>query len=340
MAERTKGFTKGTLAVIITSLVICLVFAALLILNTFIPLKYFTSYAVKAHKNEEGNMRVTFIDVGFGESILVELPDGRNMLIDGGSGSYKNNLSLLEAINRRGIKVIDYLVCTSVKDEHCTGLAEIVKYKTVKKAFVPNVNNTRITDEYHSFISAVNKKNIPTEIACVSAGEEGDDYFFTFLSPSDYRSPQSEYTVLNGEPTNANIERASAMVWLEYGGTSFAFVSDARADTFKRVVEDYKLHEALGTPYCALGEHSVVLPECDVVSVACHGGEDNTYAPWYDLVKPKEAVVNVGENYSTYPSAMALSDVCQYAQPLYTMYDGNITFIVNADGYTVLKEKK
>lgn len=340
MAKRTRVLSKGTIAVIITSVIVCLLFAALLILNAYIPLRYLTAYTVTAHKNRENEMRVTFIDVGFGESILVELPDGKNMLIDGGNGNYKNNLSLLEALNRRGVKIIDYLVCTSVKDEHCGGLSEILKYKTVKQAFVPYVNNTRLTDEYHSFISAVEGGEIPQTYACVGEGEAGDGYFFTFLSPSNYRSPLSEYAVMNADPSSGNIEAASVMVWLEYAGTSFAFVSDARAETFKRVVEDYKLCEELGAPYCAFGGDSVVLPDCDIVSVPCHGGEANTYAPWYDLVKPEQAVISVGESFSDYPSAMALSDVCQYADPLYTMYDGNVTITVTADGYTVEKEKK
>ncbi len=338
-SRRRKRLSKSAAAAIVTSALAVLFIAALLIVNIFIPVKYLTAYMVKASVNREGELRVTFIDVGFGESILIELPDGKTALIDGGDGAYANRLKVVKTLNSRGIKTLDYLVCTSVKKEHCGSLAEILRYKEVKSAFVPYCPNTRITDEYHAFITALDDKEIQSSVACVGNGFYGEDYFFTFLSPSSYLSQVSEYAAMNSDPDAQNIENASAVGWLEYNGFKFVFTSDVRPDALKRAITDYNLHKQLGEEYCPFEGYSVELDGCTVTTVAGHGGESNAYAPWYELVKPDYAVVSVGENYAGYPSAVALSNPIGVGAELYlTEESGNITFTVNADGLEISAE--
>lgn len=339
-SRRRKRLSKSAIASIITSALAALFVAALLIVNIFIPVKYLTAYMVKASVNRGGELRVTFIDVGFGESILIELPDGKTALIDGGDGAYANRLKVIQTLNSRGIKTLDYLVCTSVKKEHCGSLAEILRYKEVKSAFIPYCLNTRLTDEYHAFITALDGKNIQSSVACTGNGFYGEDYFFTFLSPSDYLSGVSEYAQMNSDPDAQNIENASAVCWLEFSGFKFVFTSDVREGALKRVIADYTLHKRLGEEYCPFAGYSVELDGCTVATVAGHGGESNAYAPWYELIKPVYAVVGVGENYGGYPSAVALSDPTGVGAELYlTEESGNITFTVNADGLEISAEK-
>lgn len=332
--KRRRSLSKGRVAAALIAVFAAVFAVFVVVLNLFIPVRYMTAYLVRAQKSEEGVMTVSFLDVDFGDCALVILPDGENMLIDGGDGSYTNTLTLLKTLNSAGIDEIDYLVCTSVKDEHCGGFAELLKYKTVRKVYIPYCNNKRITEEYLAFCNAVTEQGVETEIACVGTGVEGDDWFFCFLSPAYYESPLSEYTVLNDEANTENIENASAVLWLEYGETSFAFTSDARPDALKRMVEEYEFCAELGQVYCKTGDSEVKLDECDVMTAPCHAGEKNTYAPWYDLTKPEKVVVSVGENFAGYPSTIALSDVCSCDRnPLYTS-DGTITFTVTKDGYT------
>lgn len=334
--EKKKKTSKAVISVIVTVIVTLLLIISLLITDMFIPVKYLTAYFVKARKNERGTMRVNYLDVGFGDCALIELPDGKNVLIDGGNGAYSNTYNVLKFLNSRGAHTIDYLICTSVKSEHCGGLAEIVKYRNVEYAYIPYCANTRITSEYHAFISALNRKNVPFSYASVGEGIVGDDgYFLTFLSPTNYQSPTGEYAALNSEPTAANIENASAVVWLEYGDAAFAFTSDVRANGLKRIVEEYGLSVAENIPYCAVGGRSVKLENCKIFTAPAHGGESNTYAPWYDLIKPEQVIISVGRGYAGYPSLKALSDIRNYCQPYYTMYSGNVTVTVKGGGYTI-----
>ncbi|MGN0806188.1 MAG: ComEC/Rec2 family competence protein [Candidatus Coproplasma sp.] len=334
--RRKRRLSHSALIAIIISAVAAAIVIALIIVNAFIPVRYLSAYAVRADKNTQGQLRVTFIDVGFGDSTLIELPDGKTALIDGGDGSYPNQLKLLKTLNEHGIEYIDYLICSSVKKEHCGGLSELIKLKGVGTAFIPYCLNERITDEYHAFITALKDKNIASNIAQVGEGFDGEDYFFTFLSPSNYLNPTSEYTQLNTNPDKENTDNASAVCWLECFGKKFAFCSDVRSEALERAMADYNLHKSLGDDYCPFNGKGVEPEGCDVITVAAHGGEKNACAAWYSLLKPEHAVVSVGLNYSGYPSAIALSNPTGVGAELYlTSEVGNVEFIVNSQGLRV-----
>lgn len=338
MAKQKKHIPKWVTATLIPVTIAVVFSVALLITNIFIPVKYLTAYFVRPSSTEEGELRVTYLDVGFGDSALIELPDGKIMMIDGGDGSYPHELSVIKYLNYRGVDTIDFLICTSVKSEHCGGLAEIVKYKNVKKAFIPYCENSRVTDGFYAFISALNDKKTDYEYAAIGKGyaNEESDLFFTFLSPTDKDSPMSEYAGLNTNPNAENTEKASVVTWLQYGKTAFAFTSDARRQTLKSITESYNLSKTLNQPFCKTGNFSVKLEECDVATVPAHGGEPNTYAPWYDLIKPECAVLSVGKSFANYPSLKSLSDVCAYVQPLYTQEKGNIIIKASTESFSVV----
>ena len=341
MVKRKKKLSKRIIVCISVAAAALAAAIALIITNAFIPVKYLTAYCVKADKNAEGQTRVSFIDVDFGDCALIELPDGKTVLIDGGDGAYSNNAKILRFLNSRGIKTIDYLVCTSVKDEHCGGLAEILKYKRVGYAYIPYSLNTRITPEYRTFINALDKYDVQFCHACVGEGIYSDEYgyFLTFLSPVNYQSPQSEYAAMNSDATTANIENASVVTWLECGQTAFAFTSDARPAALKRILDEYAACRELGQDFCQVDGHAVELEKCKIVTAPAHAGANNTYAPWYDFIQPEQAVVSVGKSFADYPSLKALSDICNYCDPLYTMYDGDITVTLSGGGYTVVTAK-
>ncbi|MGN1060633.1 MAG: ComEC/Rec2 family competence protein [Candidatus Coproplasma sp.] len=332
-----RRLSKPALVAIIISAIAALAVVALLIVNAFIPVRYLSAYAVKAAQNAQGQLKVTYIDVGFGDSTLIELPDGKTALIDGGDGSYPNQLKLLKALNLHGIDYIDYLICSSVKKEHCGGLAELIKYKGVGVAYIPYCLNERITDEYRAFVTALRDKNIKSKIAQVGEGFDGDDYFFTFLSPSNSQNPNSEYADLNENPDKENIDNASAVGWLECFGKKFAFCSDVRSGALERAMADYNVQKALGSDYCPFNGKSVELVDCDVITVAAHGGEKNACAAWYSLLKPKYAVVSVGQNYGGYPSAIALSNPTGVGAKVYlTSESGDVGFCVSSQGLSVI----
>lgn len=338
--KKSKGrLGKGRIAAAIVAAVVCLIFAALAVTNAFVPVVYLSAYMVAAQPGERGVLTVTFLDVGYGDCTLCELPDGKILLIDGGDGSYPNNLAILRKLNSRGIDCIDYLVCSSPLGEYCGGLVEIVRYKQVKNVFMPAIENEHVTPAYAGAAQALRDCGAEVEISRYGAGACGEDYFFTFLSPSAPEDPAGHYSALDGSVTEENIFNVSAILWLEYAGTSFAFASSAGGAALSSVVDDYKLTTAAGDRYAPVGKFSVELTSCDVVSVPGHGREECTSAKWYAALTPDVAVISVGENYSGYPSPQAVADIGSSARAMLTSHSGDIAVKVTERGYEVTSER-
>ena len=81
--------------------------------------------------SRSSDLKVTVLDVGQGDSILVEFPGSRKMLIDGGgfpAGSFDVGERVVSPfLWRKGIKKIDDLVLTHVHPDHLNGLPAIAR---------------------------------------------------------------------------------------------------------------------------------------------------------------------------------------------------------------------
>jgi competence protein ComEC len=94
-------------------------------------------------------LRLTLLDVGQGESILVEFPGKEKMLVDGG-GLEGDSFDVGEYVVspflwRCGLKKIDYLVLTHGHPDHLNGLRAVVsnfKIKEFWEAVTPEGNKT------------------------------------------------------------------------------------------------------------------------------------------------------------------------------------------------------
>jgi len=77
------------------------------------------------------NFTVTFVDVGQGDSILIEFPGRKKMLIDGGglpTGTFDIGESVVSPfLWNKGIKKIDTLVLTHGHPDHLNGLAAVAR---------------------------------------------------------------------------------------------------------------------------------------------------------------------------------------------------------------------
>lgn len=326
-----KRLSKNKIRTIIISAVSLAFVLAFIITNIFIPVKYLASYLVIGNGGApEGIMRVRFVDVGYGDAVIVELPDGKNMLIDGGNGSAANEGKILKHLNKCGIDVIDYLVCTSVKSEHCGGLTEIIKYKKVDIIYMPYCLNSFINREYHSFAVAARDSGASVTVAQYGTGAKHEElgYFFKFLSPSVISDPNGEYAKLNEDSSDErNINNASAVLWLEYAGTSLLFTSDAGSGVLDGICNSYAV---AGTDY------PVKLEDCKIVSVSGHGCGDSS-PKLYDTLKPEAAVISVGDNGRGCPSAGAVADVAAaVGENLFrTDINGAVTVEVDKQGYKI-----
>ena len=327
MKKKAKKLSKAKLWAIISAAIAVIISLAIIITNVFIPVKYLAGYCVAGKRAKDGIMRVTFVDVGFGDCIIIELPDGKNMLIDAGNGRYSNNAKVIKELNRRDIDTIDYLVCSTVNSEHCGGLAEVMKYKSVKTVYMPYCKNKYVTDAFRAFTEQVEKSGAEIKINEFKAGERGDKYFFTFLSPSVSGFGGGQYDELNTNPSKTTRNNSSAVLWLEYSNSALLFTSDVETGVLESIASSYML---------AADDYPVNLEKCQIVQLAGHGADISACAEFYDLLDTYAAVISVGENGSGCPSVSAMSDVMNsVGNRLYrTDERGNVIIEVTTAGIT------
>lgn len=88
--------------------------------------------ATLARTYGDGLLRVTMMDVGQGDALLVTLPDGKTLLVDTGGVSLNGEFDIGDrvlgpALRSRGITRLDYLAITHGDPDHIGGAASIVR---------------------------------------------------------------------------------------------------------------------------------------------------------------------------------------------------------------------
>lgn len=154
-------------------------------------------------------LKVHFINVGQGDSILIQSPDGKNMLIDGGpksAGKY-----VVEFLKDKKIKKLDYVVATNNQEDHIGGLVDVLKAFTVS-TFIESgyTDNSKV---YADLNSIVKEKKIK-----VSVPKELDKLPF---------DSNMIIRVLHVNQNASNGADASIVLKLTYNKVSFLLMSDA-----------------------------------------------------------------------------------------------------------------
>ncbi|HEX4996811.1 MAG TPA: ComEC/Rec2 family competence protein [Terriglobia bacterium] len=128
-------------------------------------------------------LTMTVLDVGQGDSILLEFPDGRRMLVDGGGVAAGRFLGLRDDrgfsigedvvsayLFSRRIRRLDAVVLTHAHNDHLDGLFEVVENFKVGEAWLgPNA----MTPRYRAFLLRLSMKSIPAR--WVFAGQATGD---------------------------------------------------------------------------------------------------------------------------------------------------------------------
>ncbi len=113
-----------------------------------------------ALRPDDGKLRVTFLDVGHGDSVFVEFPHGGNMLVDGGDGGKRDigRNVVLPFLRNKGISVIDAVVMTHPDSDHAGGLISVINGINVRQIFESGAKTE--SGAYIDFRSAALKNKI------------------------------------------------------------------------------------------------------------------------------------------------------------------------------------
>ncbi len=249
-------------------------------------------------KRAEGELRIHFLDVGQGDCTLIELPDGKVMLIDGGDGRREVNASILRYLNALKINRIDYLVATHADSDHCGGLQEIVKQKEIVNAYLPPIPHEKAGGRYDAFVNELHKREYAWEYASRKVCLDGTGaypYTLSFLHP--YTRTEEE---IQSDEYVAQTNVLSSVIWLDYMGVSTLFMGDAPFSVENRLIRDDGLQ--------AFASCGVELRSTEILKVSHHGSADATGLQFLNYIQAKTAVISCGEgNFYGHPNDATLN---------------------------------
>jgi len=79
-------------------------------------------------------LKITFLDVGDGDSIFIQFPGGSNMLVDAGCGGVSDvgRFTIVPFLLHNGITSLNYVLLTHPHDDHIGGLKGITEYIKIR----------------------------------------------------------------------------------------------------------------------------------------------------------------------------------------------------------------
>jgi len=223
----------------------------------------FVWYGVYAESRS--TLLVAFLDIGQGDAIFIEAPNGNQILIDGGKN--KKVLEELSKIMPFYDQSIDMLLATHPDADHIGGLPEVMKNFDVSLVMESGASSD--TNIYKEFEKIISEKNIQTIQARqgMKINLDKGAYIEILFPNQDVR----------GWDTND----ASIVAKLTYGKNSFLFTADSPQKIENYLTSVYK--DRL---------------KAEVLKIGHHGSKTSSSEIFLGYTAPDYAIISAGKDNS------------------------------------------
>ncbi len=269
---------------------------------------------------------ISLIDVGQGDSILIETEKGQNILIDsGGSIPFTREETeewkvskdpfeigedvLVPYLYQRGIKKLQMAVLTHEDLDHIGGYLTLVDHLPIESFFVgptfPRTESGKVLEK------KLLEKNIPI-------------YSLNNRTSLQITPDLEVHFIYLNESFLTKENDQSIITLLEAYQTKMLMMGDLEERGELNLIEKYKLNEV------------------DILKVGHHGSKTSTSQPLLDAIKPTAAVISVGENNRyNHPSNEVIERLENAHIPIYrTDTQGAILIKINQKGYKIFPTNK
>jgi competence protein ComEC len=262
------------------------------------------------------DLKLTFIDVGHGDSIFIEFPKGKKMLIDGG-GLYEDRFDIGKNVIapflwKKKIRRIDTLVLTHPDPDHLKGLNFIASQFSIGQ-FWENGFETP-SEPYLRLKEILRQKDIKTQ----SLSEENPSQIIDGVEVSVLNPPP--WNVMRRKvQTPSDLNNSSLVLKLQFKDVSVLLAGDVEKEA-----EGWMLRK--GYPLRA-----------DILKVPHHGSLSSSSLPFLDRARPTFAILSVGErNIARLPHPEVLKRYKQLgSRILRTDKHGAITLVTDGESIEV-----
>lgn len=247
--------------------------------------------------------QIYYLDVGQGDSELIRLPTGENILIDAGLKSGSNQLTAY--LKELGVDKIDILIATHPHADHIGGMEKVIQNFEIGEIYMPKIADDQVptTATYTKLLEAIQAKGM--KINQAKAGTtifSNDNTTLEILAPNN-----TEYKDLNNY---------SIVTKLTYGNNRFLFTGDAEKESE---------HEMLSKKYDL---------SCDILKLGHHGSSTSTTNKFLSAASPAVAIVSCGkDNDYGHPHKETMSKMNSNHITVYRT-DSDGTILAETDGNT------
>ena len=310
--RRRQPRNKKTLSAVISAV---LVLAAVLVyyfpeLETYLTGAPNTDSSAPAQPTQStaaADCAVYFLDVGQGDSILIQIGTDYNMLIDAGTREAGETIeSDLQAL---GVTSLDAVVATHPHADHIGSMKQIIEDYTIGTFYMPLLpdDQTPTTATYENMLDALLDKNVQTE---------------QISTDTKISAPKNaNFAVLSSEKDEIfdNLNNYSAVLRFTYGNISFMLTGDAETEV----------------------EENILARETDITSnvLKCghHGSSTSSSMDFLRAVNPAVAVISCGQdNKYGHPHHETLESLSERnCKILRTDTDGTVAVTTDGNTYSV-----
>jgi len=207
----------------------------------------------------DGKLHIYFLDIGQGDSIFIQTPNKKYILMDGGPSPKATKLigGIMGNLNRR----IDLIILSHPHADHYSGLIDVIEKYEVGTIILPNTPSSEPL--YNSFLNEIFKRKIKT----IFMPENMDINFGGGVYIDNIFSPKT---------ISKNTNESSSIIRILYGKFSLILTGDAPIE------EEY---EVLKTNADL---------RADVLKVGHHGSKTSTSEEFLNEIAPSIAVIQSG----------------------------------------------
>lgn len=247
-----------------------------------------------AAPNSESKLIVHFLDVGQGDAIFIELPNGKTMLVDAGENYHGQGI--IDYVQTIGYHKLDYVVATHPHEDHIGSMPYIVRNFEIGSIYMPDV--TANTATFESLLKAIKAKGLR-----VKNGRTGVHIIKDGELTADIIAPD--------KPDESNLNNSSIVLLLTFGNVSYLLTGDAETKELNAIRADM---------------HATVL------KAGHHGSKTSTTQTLLKKISPSVTVISCGKNNDYgHPHAEVLKMLKSVNSSVYRT-DRDQTVIVATDG--------
>ena len=249
---------------------------------------------------------VHIIDVGQGDSIFIQTPENKRILVDAGDEEAEH--TVYSYLKRKGVKKIDVLIATHPDTDHIGSMDYIIDKFKISHFYMPDAKTD--SEAFYNLLDSCRDKNLKIEYLT-----KGDILKIDSSTTMEILSPS---TITDKNNLN------SIVSLLNYKGYEFLFTGDAEKENESEILS------------------SCNLPDIEFLKAGHHGSSSSSTNEFIEKLKPEAVAISCGYNNDYgHPHRSVLDTFRENGSVVYrTDKNGSLVFYCDENGIFTKKKYK